>query len=477
MTPLAASPNFKGQLRLAEFSPKALFQSLGMSAPETSKASALTRLQGDIDFSGTANRANLRNLNLKFDESTFSGDLSVDNLNQPRLAFDFRIDTLNLDDYSPPAGEGSGATTGTAPAGADLTVDDFRGFTGGGDISIGKLVVAGLTITDVSMKMNGNGRGISFDPIRSKAYGGQHEGKINIDASGSRPMLGANQQMKGIQVRELLQDLAGSARLQGSGDVSLNVRTDLTNSQTSVQALSGDIAISFVDGAIVGINIAETLRSAKAALGKQADSAGETDRDPKTDFSELSMTGIIRQGIFSSTDLKMLSPLLRVSGKGTVNLVEETIDYRVEPTLVGSLEGQGGQGLDELSGIPIPIRLTGNMNDPEIKVDILAAIAGSQKELINQKKDELLGELLGGQDSSQTAGEEGEAGGKDDPVGSLLDEVFDSDKDKKKKKDAKCCSKKDSKKCATSSKKCCDTKKSCSKDGKAATKVDDKDGK
>jgi hypothetical protein len=54
----------------------------------------------------------------------------------------------------------------------------------------------------------------------------------------------------------------------------------------------------------------------------------------------------------------------------------------------------------------------------------------------------------------------------------------DDEKDKKKKsKDAKCCDKGKDAKCASSAKKCCDTKKSCSKDGKAATKVEDKDGK
>ncbi len=65
----------------------------------------------------------------------------------------------------------------------------------------------------------------------------------------------------------------------------------------------------------------------------------------------------------------------------------------------------------------------------------------------------------------------------DATVNSFVDGDDEKDK-KKKKKDAKCCSKKGAdKKCATSSKKCCDTKKSCSKEGKSATKVDNKDDK
>jgi AsmA protein len=259
VTSLVETPRFEGQLKVTEFSPKSLLKSLGMSAPDTADASALTSLQADMNFAGTSSLANMRNLNLKFDKSTFNGNFKIENFDRPRLAFDFRIDSLNLDDYLPAPGTETGTKSGAESAETDLTVEDFRGFTGGGDFRIEELIVAGLTITDVSLKMNSNGKGINFSPISSKAYGGLHKGDINIDASGNRPILTTSQQMNGIQVEGLLQDLAGSARLQGSGDIKLNIRTDLTNSQTSRQALSGDMAISFVDGAIVGINVAETI--------------------------------------------------------------------------------------------------------------------------------------------------------------------------------------------------------------------------
>ena len=38
----------------------------------------------------------------------------------------------------------------------------------------------------------------------------------------------------------------------------------------------------------------------------------------------------------------MQSPLLRVQGSGSVNLPDGTVDYRLEPKLVASTEGQGG---------------------------------------------------------------------------------------------------------------------------------------
>ena len=421
---LSTAPKFEGQLSLAEFSLRSLMKAMGQEVPVTSDASALTSLQADMSFAGSSGSADMKNLTVKFDKSTFTGNLKVENFDQPKLAFNFQIDSLNLDEYLPEtAAETQEAAT--AQPETDLSVDAFRGFTGGGNFKIGELVVAGLTATDVSLKLTSNGKGIRFHPVTAGFYGGQHKGDIKIDASGKRPMLTASHDLSGVRAEGVLQDLTGSARLEGVGDFKLNIRTDLTNSGTTVENLAGDFGLSFLNGAIVGIDVAETIRSAKAALGKTSKDNETSSQDPKTDFSELSMTGVIQQGVIKSDDLMMNSPLLRVTGKGKVNLVKESIDYRVKPVLVGSLEGQGGQGLDELKGVPIPVKLTGNLYEPDISVDIVSAVTGAQK-------DALIGKLLGDDGGSDAEGKEGDA--KDeDPAASLINSVFGSKKDKKKK--------------------------------------------
>ena len=434
VTALSDNPKFTGRLKLAEFSPKSLLTSLGMQAPLTTDAAALTSLRAEMRFAGTSNGVNMQDLKLKFDQSIFQGNLKIDNFDQPRVAFDFQIDTLNLDHYLPP--------TPVETDESDLAVEMFRGFTGGGDFRLGKLVVAGLTATDVSLTMSSDGNGVRLFPISAQFYGGQHQGDIRIDASGKRPILITNQALSGIQAEKLLQDLTGSARLEGTGNFSLEIRTDLTNAQTIRQALSGDIGFNFRDGAIVGINIAESIRTAKAALGQQADSAERADRDPKTDFSELSMTGVITQGILSSDDLLMRSPLLRVTGKGHIDLVKDTIDYLVKPVLVSSLEGQGSQDLDQLSGVPIPVKLTGNLYEPDVKIDFIAAIAGLQKVKLNEKKDEIKDKVLGILFGSKTDQDAAGADSRNDDaeeIGvstkSLLQGLLGGKRGKDKKKD------------------------------------------
>ena len=426
---LTSEPKFAGQLKLAEFNPKALMQDLGLEAPSTMSGDALTRLQADMSFAGSADSADMQDLTVRFDESTFTGNLKINNFDYPKLAFNFQVDRLNLDDYTPPDEPAGGSASGSDES--DLSVETFRGFTGGGDFRIGQLIVAGLTATDVSMKMSADGNSVRFSPINAKFYGGQHEGDLRIDASGPRPMLTANHGLTGVQSEGLLTDLTGSARLEGTGDFFLQISTDLSNSRTTLEALSGDIGMSILNGAIVGIDVTKTIGAVKSLLGKQDEMVGESGQDQKTEFAELSMSGVFDKGILSSDDLLMQSPLLRATGKGTFNLPAESVDYVLKSVLLGDL----GQNLGELSGVPIPVKLSGNLYEPDIRVDIVAALAASQKEKINEVADEYLGKLLGGKEDAAADDKEGDSDEKADAASSLLKGLLGGKKKSDKKDD------------------------------------------
>jgi AsmA protein len=427
VTSLTNDAKFTGQLNVAEFNPKTFMKDLGLEAPSTMDERALTRLQAEMKFMGSSDSADMQNLTVRFDESTFSGNLKIVNFDLPKLDFDFQVDQINLDDYSSPDRSGSGSET----AESDLSADVFRGFTGGGNFRIGQLVVAGLTATDVSMKMSADGNSVLFSPIDAKFYGGQHEGDIKIDASGSLPLLTANHGLTGVQAERLLSDLTGSARLEGTGDFFLQISTDLSNSSTVLQALSGDIGMSMLNGAIVGIDVADTISAVKAVLGKQDEVVSESGQDQRTEFAELTMSGVFDRGILNSDDLFMQSPLIRATGEGTINLVTESIDYILKPVLLGDL----GQNLGELSGKPIPVKLSGNLYEPDIRVDIVAALAASQKEKINQKANEYIGKLIGGDEDSGADNKEGDSEETSDVASSLLKGLLGGKKDSGKKKD------------------------------------------
>ena len=424
---IRANQKFTGQLKVAEFNPKSFMNSLGMEVPSTKNSEALTRMRADMRFAGSLDSADMQNLIVNFDESIFRGNLKIVNFDNPNLAFDFLIDRLNLDDYQSVLR----STSGSGAKESDLSADTFRGFTGGGDFKISKLVAGGMTATDVRLKMSSNGNSVRFSPIVANFYGGKHEGDIKIDASGSRPLLTASHGLTSVQTEDLLNDLTGAARLQGTGDFFLEIKTDLTNSSSMVEALSGDIGMSVLNGAIVGIDVAETIGAVKTALGKQSELVSESGKDQKTEFAELTMSGVFNRGVLSSDDFLMQSPLLMATGEGDFNLVKESIDYVLKPILLGDL----GDSLGELSGVPIPVKLSGNLYDPKIRVDLVAALAESQKEMINQKADEYIGKLLGGKEDSDTDSTEGSNTEGKDAASSLLKGLLGGKKKSDKEKD------------------------------------------
>ncbi|MGV2482458.1 UNVERIFIED_CONTAM: hypothetical protein IGO34_37315, partial [Salmonella enterica subsp. enterica serovar Weltevreden] len=66
--------------------------------------------------------------------------------------------------------------------------------------------------------------------------------------------------------------------------------------------------------------------------------------------------------------------MFRVAGEGQFDLVNETINYLAKPTIVNTISGQGGKGLEQLKGITIPIRLSGNLYKPKVSLDLKTAM-------------------------------------------------------------------------------------------------------
>ena len=107
----------------------------------------------------------------------------------------------------------------------------------------------------------------------------------------------------------------------------------------------------------------------------------------RTDFSALSASFDIVNGVASSTDLDGKSPLLRLSGEGKVDIPASTLDYLAKATVVGTSKGQGGKEVNELSGLTIPVRLTGSFDQLAWAIDWSVAA----KEFAKSKAAEKLG--------------------------------------------------------------------------------------
>jgi AsmA protein len=76
----------------------------------------------------------------------------------------------------------------------------------------------------------------------------------------------------------------------------------------------------------------------------------------------------LAKGQATTDDVRLAGPLVRMTGKGAADLVAQTLDFRVEPKLVLSLQGQGGTG--DPAGLGVPVVIRGSWSGPEIYPDI-----------------------------------------------------------------------------------------------------------
>lgn len=342
----------------------------------------------------------------------------------PAFDAEVRVAALDLNAYLPPpapqedtaGGAGApGGGTAEAQTWSDAPIDFSALSSASGDFLVALAGVRYRELTIDRGQINGALRNgvltISVDDL------GLADGTVTADASvdaagGDGAAVRYQVAINGVQVEPILVSFADNDRLSGALQVQANGSTRGTSQKALVQALNGDGAIRLFDGAVKGINIAQTLRQV-GSLG-----FGQSD-DRRTDFSELGGTYVITNGVIDNRDFKMLAPLVRVDGAGTVSLPPRTVDYRVTAKLVASLEGQGGN--QALAGLPIPILVRGPWHavDPEIQWEgVLQDALADPERLKNMPADMLKAATGLGVDLPVDALREG------GDVGGLLQEIL-----------------------------------------------------
>lgn len=385
-----ASPHFKGDLVLEAFSPRDLMAQLGMQMPPTANADRLKHASAKVHVDASDKRIVLEPLVVILDDSTLSGQIEVTDLAEQALRFDITLDTLDVDSYlPPPASEGSGkvAETETTGDAAEVppSVEGLRGLDVAGRLRVGALKMSGLQAhaIDVGGKIAG-GR-LTLTP-KADLYEGKLDSRLSLDARPKTPLLAVSGGINDVQIGLLLRDLSGEAeKLTGRAQVSFDLKGAGLTAELLKRSLNGSVSLQALDGAVKGINIARYLREAQAKLSGK--SVPEESEPNQTDFSDLSATLKLGDGIVSNDDLALRSPLLRVSGDGTADLLREVLDYRIRTSLVGTLTGQDGKTLDEVKEVTVPVKVTGSFNDPKIALDVDALLSGAAKEKIDAARE------------------------------------------------------------------------------------------
>jgi AsmA protein len=417
---LSNSPDIAGSLTLNPLNLRQLANKLAIELPIMADSSTLELIKLTTNFTASNKRFNANNLEVTLDQTKLTGQLGVNNFTDPAINFTLVLDEIDLDRYLPPAKAKTEKTdskpaTTTAKTGDDkLPLEALRKINVEGRFDIGKLKISGTRSEKIHIEINANKGLIKLAPLSANMYQGQYKGNVGLDARGKTLKLSLNESLKGVQVGPLLKDLNGSDKLSGTA----NAQAKLTGNGATVDqiksTLTGNGSFSFTDGSIKGVNIAESIRKAKAALGgKKVTSTAPV----QTDFSSLTGSFIANKGVINNQDLLVKSPLLRIDGAGKINLPKEMINYGLKVAIVETTTGQGGEDLANLKGLTIPVKITGSFENPKPSVDLASIIKNkATQEIKNKVADKLkdkvdgklggkLGDLLGGALGSDNSAE------------------------------------------------------------------------
>jgi AsmA protein len=311
-----------------------------------------------------------------------------------------RFDSLDLNRLLPPspAGAASGPGTPAAPAG-DKPVDlsALRSLQGKFDLRVGQFAYQTYRVSDLLLAATLEGGMLRVSQLSGMAWGGSFVANAFADARASRVAVSGN--ASGINVNALLKDVAQKDVLEGTGRVVLDVDSAGRSVNELKSRLQGKAALQLRDGAIKGVNLAKSLRQAKATLGlKTTDERQKASQTEKTDFSELTGSFVIANGVARNNDLDMKSPFLRLGGDGALDIGRGQIDYTARATVASTTKGQDGADLAALKGLTIPVHLTGPFEAMDWRIRWSAIAAQALKTEVGgrleaQAKDKLRDKL------------------------------------------------------------------------------------
>lgn len=324
-------------------------------------------------------------LSTRFDESTITTKFNLAKFTPLALNFDVDVDRLNVDRYLPPV-----SRDGKQPIEAEKPIDlsALKGLNASGAVRVGYLQVANIKASNVKLQIKAAGGKLEVSPHSASLYEGVLAGNLSVDANTNG--ISARESLTNVSINPLMRDVLAKDLLEGRGNLMLDLSTTGNTATAMKRALGGSARLALRDGAIKGINLAKSLREFKAQAGGLKQNAEQKAvSTEKTDFSEMTATLRLANGVARNDDLVVKSPFLRVTGAGDLNIADGNMAYTAKATVVNTATGQEGKELSDLKGVTIPVHVSGPFDALTYKLAFADLAADIAKAKLDEKKQEL----------------------------------------------------------------------------------------
>ncbi|WP_421553666.1 AsmA family protein [Pseudomonas yamanorum] len=385
---LDKTPQLNGALSIAQFDLAKFLDSVGNPLPPMA-AGSLSKVELVSRLKGTPTSLALEDLNLKLDDSTFTGRVAVDDFAKQSLRVQLKADTFNADNYLPAKSEAAkGATAarqaevqnseaGAMAAGGTTPLPDaptkaawsndkllpltrLRTLDVNADLSFGQLTLSHLPIQNAALKASGLDGQLKLDTLSGGLYNGTFQANGNLDVRQDIPLLALQTRIKQVPIERILQAQGQNPPVKGQLTLDSNLNGRGNSQKALIDSLNGTASFAINNGVLLNANLEQQLCTGIALLNRKTLSGEQRGKD--TPFQELKGNLTFRNGVASNPDLKVRIPGLTVNGDGDVDLRVLGMDYRVGIIVEGDqreVPDPACQVGSNFQNIEVPLRCRG----------------------------------------------------------------------------------------------------------------------
>lgn len=318
-------------------------------------------------ISADVNTVTLENAHIVLDDIEAAGSATLVMDEKPAIRADLHVNAL---DFAKLAHRGEVTVDSSSSSPSDeIDLSALRSFDadirlkadriGHGEIQAGP-ATATLTVKNAIARLSIPEAGF---------YSGALAANVIADGSSAEPAVDLSARLDGVDALPFLDAAGGFDRLEGKLSGRLDVKGSGTTKSKLSRSLAGTAQAVFSDGALRGIDVAKLLNNLQSVIngGTQVTAEG------RTEFTQLSASMEIENGIARTEDIQLLGPLVRMDGAGSIDIAGQSIDMRLNPRVVASLSGQGGEF--DVDGIGMPVVISGPLAEPRLYPDIAGILA------------------------------------------------------------------------------------------------------
>jgi len=381
----AVDPAFDLDMSIKEFSPRKLLTVLKQPLPmEPADPKVLTKVSLSLHAEGSSKAISLSKGKLLLDDSNLDFSAAVKEFSKPDMAFDLKLDQIDLDRYLPPPLESESKTEPESAPKTDesqpkqIDYTPLRKLVLDGRVGITRLKIKNVKTENVTMKVTARNGLLTLDPFSMSLYKGQSKIIAKVNVKKDRPRTNLQMTTNAIQAGALIGDLMKKDIIEGSLKSNVALKLVGDTSDQIRKTISGNGSLNFDNGAIKGVDLTAMMHNVATAFNL----AEKGSKAPKTKFTELSVPFRITKGVFATQKTRLKSPVLHVQAKGKANLVTEALDFKVDPKLVNPLKGQK-------NSIVVPLLVSGTFEKPKFQPDLKAAFKQNLGDVVDKETEKL----------------------------------------------------------------------------------------